>query len=555
MSVTVPTFSLAYTSVRPQMMRTLFETWNARAILNQHEWVISVDGGDQASIDTARELSQVRPGVSAVIQTMPPFNCVRGWNLAAEHTTGKVIIAVADDFSPPAGWDKALLDLKPGWEDEEWVVHTEDGYVHDIFVLGIVTRKRYEKFGYIFYSEYESMFSDTELTMVAHRDGVVLEAPQLLFEHQHPDCGKRARDHVDAKHASTDRWNRGQMLFNFRKAQGFPLDAGPKAAAIVSAPAAVVAAPALPAPVPGADGFAWAAYLQVTKDDFCLFEVCQRLVEEGVKAFFFAVPDEYWNGTVTPESDIEQVRRTGQLLTEANQGQVTCNIRVFDVSACRFTGDTRLRTETRVRNDSLAWIRSYSYRHILIVDGDELWLQGTLATIATYVKQGVLTISSPMVPVIGLPGYPVDRATDTAVVYIGGNAIFQECRSPHIKPVQLSRPHVMHFTATRKTMEEIVVKLRQSGHYDDPQYLFEEFIEKVLPNIKPGFTHKWPTGHVGLHFYLPYQIWNSVRQWRPEELVHIPKSIWPYLALPKELLEGSQDNADGLVQTQTPGCS
>jgi hypothetical protein len=113
--------------------------------------------------------------------------------------------------------------------DNPHVVHVEDGYVHNLFVLAILTRKRYEQFGYIFYPGYESMFCDTEFTEVSYRDSVVIPATNLLFEHIHCDCGKRVRDIHDKEHSSKDRWNRGEMLFNYRKDLGFPLDDGPMA--------------------------------------------------------------------------------------------------------------------------------------------------------------------------------------------------------------------------------------------------------------------------------------------------------------------------------------
>lgn len=528
---TVPIFSLAYTTCRPHMIQKVLELWNSRSTLHNHEFVIAVDDNVPATITAAISASQQVKNASVSIQPNAPYNCVKGWNLAAEKSSGKIIIAVADDFVPPTGWDQSLLDLQPkGWEDGEWVVHTEDGYVHDIFVLGIVTRKRYEKFGYLFYPGYESMFSDTELTEMAHRDGVVIEARHLLFEHMHPDAGKRQRDSADVRHASSERWTRGEMLFNYRKARGFPIDVGPKAPVEVppsSAPAVTIAStPANVSVLPVASSRKWAAYIQVTKDEFFLFDICERLFEEGVKDFFFCIPDEYWAGNVTPKEDIEELVAIAAKLKTIGANAFT---KVFDVSGYRYPGDTRLRTETRVRNDSLAWIRSQGFRDIVIVDSDELWFRGTLKAIEEQVARGAMTISSPMIPVIGVPGYPVERATDVAIVYIGGNAVFQECRSPMIKPFQLPLPYVIHFTGTRRTLDEVIIKLRASGHYDDPQYAFELFIEKVLPNIKPGFTYTWPTGHTGLHFYLPYQIWPSVRNWRAEERNQIPKALWPHL--------------------------
>lgn len=543
-----PTFSLAYTTIRPAYIAKVVKTWNDRSSLKAHEWVVSLDANRADCVEAARQAGMVLQqegrgchSYKAIVQKEPPYNCVRGWNLAASQTTGKVIITVADDFMPPENWDTQLLAIRPGWEDGEFVVKVEDGYVHDIFVLSILTRKRYEKFGYVFYPQYESMFCDTEFGEVAKRDGVVINAQHLLFEHLHPDCNKRPRDTADLSHASKERWNRGEMLFNARRAANFPLDTGPVHGKSMKVQVGASAHPGTsvtigqpgPAAAPAASAAKteYCAYLQVTKNDFCLEEVCDRLREEGVNTFFMAIPDEYWfTKMAVPDEEVAQVEAVAASLRLKG---ATVHTKRFDVSTYRYPGDALVVVEARLRNDSLAWIRSHGFSHILIVDGDELWFRGTLSAVDACVREGAQSVSCRMVPVIGFPGYPVDKATDLAVVYIGGNAMFHECRTPRISPMRLPMPMVFHFTATRRTMEEIAAKMRVGGHYDDKDYLFEEWIEKVLPNIKPGFQHTWPSGHKGLHMYNPYQIWPNVRHWRPEELAQIPASLHPYLAINK----------------------
>ncbi len=512
------TFSLAYTSVRPLAIPTVVDLWTSRATDNDLEWVIAVD--DDACFDAARKCADKLLGRIRVqtVRNDGPKNCVAGWNLAANRTIGKVIIAVADDFQPPDRWNEHLLGplLPANWPDGEYVVHTNDGYIKNLCTLAIVTRKRYEKFGYLFYSGYHSLFSDTELTEVAYRDGVVIEAMHLLFEHMHPDCHKRPRDQVDLVHASKERWNHGEMLFNFRKARGFPLDAGPKATAIQA--------------TPPPENRRYAAYLQVTRDDFCLYEVCARLREEGVENFFLAVPDEYWDGRKTPAEDIKALGEIVQRLRTVDG--VAVYTKIFRVTDYRYKGDTRIDTETRLRNDSLAWIRAAGFHDILIVDGDELWLRGTLNIIGQLVGQGHQVISTAMIPTVGLPGYPVEGATDLAVVYVGGKCQFKGCRTPFLAQTVVKLPRIIHFSATRRTMEEIIAKHRTGGHYDDPDYATEEFIEKVLPHARPGFHYTWTHGLTGIHFYKKHQIWPALRHWRPEEWNEIPESIKQYLGAP-----------------------
>jgi hypothetical protein len=84
-----------------------------------------------------------------------------------------------------------------------------------------LTRKRYEKLGYVFYPEYESLFSDTEFGEHAKLDGVVIDARHLLFEHVHYTCNKRDQDAVDLKHGSNSRWESGKAIYYRRKSVEF----------------------------------------------------------------------------------------------------------------------------------------------------------------------------------------------------------------------------------------------------------------------------------------------------------------------------------------------
>lgn len=265
----------------------------------------------------------------------------------------------------------------------------------------------------------------------------------------------------------------------------------------------------------------FAAYIQATKDDFCLFEVCYRLFVEGMTDFFFCIPDEYWSGRITPPEDINQVTAVAKKLTDMG---ANAHVKMFDVAKHRRPGRILVDVETQVRNDSLRWIRESGFEHIIIVDGDELWKKNYFLNTKKFVeefKPDALALG--MIPTIGLPGYPIDGAEDMATVYIGPGINFQCCRGPATeKFVQLRDVRaIIHFTATRRTMQEIIDKHRASGHYDDPSYDFEGWIANTLPNARPGM--------INAHMYRPYQIWPRVRQWFRSEIEQIPQSIHPYI--------------------------
>jgi hypothetical protein len=271
-------------------------------------------------------------------------------------------------------------------------------------------------------------------------------------------------------------------------------------------------------------------YTQATRDDFCLFEVGKRMMEEGVKDFFFSIPDEYWSGRPTPEEDMLAVEIVAEKLRA-----VGANVHTFrhPVKKYRWAGDTRLTVETRVRNDALEYIKRSGFEHVLIVDGDELWKRGTLKYVDQILSEWHPTsINCLMVPVVGLPGYPIEGATDVAVIYLNVKMPLKECRTPFGDQFRLQMPQVIHFTGTRRTMEEVIRKHLDSGHYDDPEYDFDYWLKEVLPNIKPGYRHRFPNGQVGIHMFKRYQIWPAVRHWLPDEMIQMPQALHQYLGLP-----------------------
>lgn len=516
--MTPPTFTLCYTSIRGDQIARVVALWQSRA-MRPHlvGWSITTDSDKVDAIKACERLMMGSEDPSdqlkllSAVSTGLPGTCVKGWNLAAENAKvggllGDVVIAVADDFNPPEGWDELLTTCGPeNWWLQDRVVHVWDGYNPDIYTLGILTSIRYNRFGYLFYPGYESMFCDTEFTLVAQSDGVVIDATHLLFEHMHPDCGKRERDAFDLIQASTARWNSGQMLFNYRQSIGFPIDAGP-----MSDPTVV-----------GASDMA--VFVQAIKDDFCLNEVCDRLVEEGARTFFFYVPNQYWSGQTTREDEIAQVEVCFKRLSSNTKLSVYC--KTFDIEKHRAQGRSRIQVETHARNEALAWVRSKGFGHIIVADGDELWRRGLMQKLLQVVNDlKPQCVYTGMVPTIGLPGYPIEGAMDYATIYVGRDATFSECRSTYGTRYELNGYNVIHFTATRRTMDEIIQKSRDSGHYDDPNYDFEGWIKNILPKIREGMTN--------VHMYRPYNPWKRVRRWTPDEMNEIPKSLHPFLAQP-----------------------
>lgn len=517
----MPRISLAYTSRRAERIEQVIDLWRSRAgDLKSSgislEVALGIDSDYIAGLGVASRLVEAGKADRLAINSKRP-DCVSGWNAAASECTGDILIAVADDFNPPTDWATRLVAVEKDWWLKDRIVWVYDGYNPDIHTLTIWSRSRYERFGYLFYPGYQSLFSDTENTTVATLERAVIDARRLLtFEHMHPDCGKRSRDAIDLHHASTARWKSGELLYDYRKSVGFPIDDGPKAHTYDPD-----------------EEIDYVLYVQAIKDDIGLYEICNRIVDEGVRtmlstvsAVYLCVPDEYWAGAQTSPQDRAEVVAAATRLKET---WPHVGVHVIDVPVAphRAPGRPRIDVETEVRNSSLEAVRKHSGKqHILIADGDELWRRWLLAELSEMVRErrpaGVFT---GMVPSIGLPGYAIHNAKDKASIYVGAGAFFTDCRGTSGFRHDLPGHKIIHFTATRPTMEQIVDKSRNSGHFDDRTYAFEPWLANTLPNVKPGMknAHMWTAGE---------NVWPEVRKWTREEWDEIPEALRRYLAAP-----------------------
>ncbi len=223
-------FSLLYTSRRAKLIEPTIDRWLGNSGATEDvEVVVAVDEDDEES----RQILDCLPSWVVKVVSPMPGNCVKGWNAAAAASTGKVLIAISDDFDCPQNWVSLLKEVAdPGWEDSDCCVMVSDGCLNGealMCTLGIITRKRFERFGYFWYPGYESMYVDNDMAERAAMDGAMINATHLVFKHHHYARGGRGKDKVDGLHASHARMERGRLIFDLRKQRGFPIDVGPRA--------------------------------------------------------------------------------------------------------------------------------------------------------------------------------------------------------------------------------------------------------------------------------------------------------------------------------------
>jgi hypothetical protein len=174
------------------------------------------------------------------------FRCIRNTgpntgvgqgNAGGAAAKGLILIGGMDDLFPEAHWDTAILEAfkpvqleegGPTWDSKLMprVLHVSSGSPGDnrTFIPQIVTKARYDQFGYGGHPSYISMYVDNEFSELAERDGIVIEAPHIVFEHRHPSLGKGQWDEVYAMQNAPENYTADYLTFLARRREGFPKD-------------------------------------------------------------------------------------------------------------------------------------------------------------------------------------------------------------------------------------------------------------------------------------------------------------------------------------------
>ena len=167
------------------------------------EHIFAIDADDEESRDKLRRFR-------CTISAQGGYS-VQAWNVAALASTGDVLVQMADDFEPPAGWDRQILDALGGDIFAPRVLRVADGNRTDgLITCAIVTRRWYEQHG-LFHGEYRNVYSDNDLTATATKAGAIIGAPHILIRHHHPFFNDKVK--MDAT------YERGNDLAEYARAK------------------------------------------------------------------------------------------------------------------------------------------------------------------------------------------------------------------------------------------------------------------------------------------------------------------------------------------------
>lgn len=152
---------------------------------------------------------------------------VDAYNRAAYASNGDILVQVHDDLVPPWNWDREIKARIGDWA-EPAVLHVSDGVdpsvnagKPDLLTVLIGTRPWFERAGYFWHPSFVSIGCDDHMTALAKKEGVVVEATDLVFEHH---WGGSDRDETQRHSYRPANWEVGRLALKAQEERGLPLE-------------------------------------------------------------------------------------------------------------------------------------------------------------------------------------------------------------------------------------------------------------------------------------------------------------------------------------------
>ena len=135
-----------------------------------------------------------------------------------------IVLLASDDMTPFKKVYDTIIKQKmiEHYPDTDGVLWFNDGYQgKKLNTLCILGKKYYDRFNYIYYPEYISVWSDNEFMNVGNILGKQTYFDEVIIQHQHPDWGYGGRDQIHSLNIKNEKHDR--ELYNKRKMINFDI--------------------------------------------------------------------------------------------------------------------------------------------------------------------------------------------------------------------------------------------------------------------------------------------------------------------------------------------
>jgi len=227
-----PQIAICHSTARPDGWQESWSAWQAKRSDPGlfYEYVLCMDARH------AEHLPRLPHEYHRTVVNYGRECCNVAHNVAASVTSAPLIVIGADDVFPCQDWDIKLLKAVqragktlPGKFDElstdDFVIWVSTGNPNDknLILIPILSRARFLRYGYAVWDEYPSVCADNDFSMMADRDGVIIDARDFIrFEHRHFTVTGEAPDEVYARQNAPELYRAGEEILARRIAEGFP---------------------------------------------------------------------------------------------------------------------------------------------------------------------------------------------------------------------------------------------------------------------------------------------------------------------------------------------
>ena len=135
-----------------------------------------------------------------------------------------ILLLASDDMIPQKmGYDDVIRDnMSKFYPDTDGVLWFNDGFKgNKLNTLSIMGKKYYDRFNYIYYTKYKSVWCDNEFMDVANILNKQTYIDDIIIRHEHPDYGLANRDEIHTKNLQNE--NHDKSLYLKRRSTNFSL--------------------------------------------------------------------------------------------------------------------------------------------------------------------------------------------------------------------------------------------------------------------------------------------------------------------------------------------
>jgi hypothetical protein len=135
-----------------------------------------------------------------------------------------IVLLASDDMIPVVkGFDTIIKSkMQEFYPDTDGILWFNDGFSGcKLNTLSIIGKKYYDRFGYIYYPEYKSVYCDNEFMEVGNLLKKQIYFSDVIIKHEHPDWGYGINDAIHQANQLNSQHD--SNLYNKRKLVNFTL--------------------------------------------------------------------------------------------------------------------------------------------------------------------------------------------------------------------------------------------------------------------------------------------------------------------------------------------